>query len=73
MNGEIGAVRGIRYSEPWTSFSKRVRHLETIRKHAQSHAIAQADKAFTVSIYHPPSLEERSQMMQRRHMWRIAP
>ncbi|CEL00933.1 Putative Cation transport ATPase [Aspergillus calidoustus] len=36
------------------------------------HAIAQVDKAFTVSIYHSPSLEERSQMMQRRHMWRIA-
>jgi cation transport ATPase len=36
------------------------------------HAIAQVDKAFKVSIYHPPSLEERSQVMQRRHMWRIA-
>lgn len=36
------------------------------------HAIVQVDKAFTVSIYHPPSLEERSQMMQRRHMRHIA-
>ncbi|CEL10668.1 hypothetical protein ASPCAL13784 [Aspergillus calidoustus] len=36
------------------------------------HAIAQVDKAFRVSMYHLPSLEERSHMMQRRHMWRIA-
>ncbi|KAJ0414300.1 hypothetical protein BJY00DRAFT_305678 [Aspergillus carlsbadensis] len=36
------------------------------------HAIAQVDRAFSVSIYHPPSLEERSQMMQYRHMWRLA-
>ncbi|CRG88249.1 hypothetical protein PISL3812_05277 [Talaromyces islandicus] len=34
--------------------------------------IADIDKAFTVSVYHPPSLEERSQAMHRRHQWQIA-
>ncbi|KAJ5335841.1 E1-E2 ATPase-domain-containing protein [Penicillium brevicompactum] len=34
--------------------------------------IANVDKAFTVSIYHPPTLEERSQAMHRRHQWSIA-
>lgn len=34
--------------------------------------IADVDKSFTVSIYHPPSLEERSQAMHRRHQWQIA-
>lgn len=34
--------------------------------------IADVDKAFTVSIYHPPSLEERSQAMHRRQQWQIA-
>ncbi|CAP83035.1 putative copper-transporting ATPase [Penicillium chrysogenum] len=34
--------------------------------------IADIDKAFTVSVYHPPSLEERSQAMHRRHQWHIA-
>ncbi|KAJ6119111.1 hypothetical protein N7471_013062 [Penicillium samsonianum] len=35
-------------------------------------AIADVDKAFTVSVYHPPTLEERSQAMHRRHQWSIA-
>ncbi|KAL2869022.1 E1-E2 ATPase-domain-containing protein [Aspergillus lucknowensis] len=34
--------------------------------------IANIDNAFTVSVYHPPSLEERSQAMHRRHQWQIA-
>ncbi|KAL5360399.1 E1-E2 ATPase-domain-containing protein [Aspergillus floccosus] len=35
-------------------------------------AIADVDEAFTVSIYHPPTLEERSMAMHRRHLWRIS-
>ncbi|KAK6826540.1 hypothetical protein RU639_005453 [Aspergillus parasiticus] len=42
----------------------------TIRHIIQT--IADVDKSFTVSIYHPPSLEERSQAMHRRHQWQIA-
>lgn len=34
--------------------------------------IADVDKAFAVSIYHPPTLEERSQAMHRRQQWQIA-
>ncbi|KAJ5343455.1 hypothetical protein N7541_008004 [Penicillium brevicompactum] len=34
--------------------------------------IADIDNGFTVSVYHPPSLEERSQAMHRRHQWQIA-
>ncbi|KAH7030556.1 E1-E2 ATPase-domain-containing protein [Microdochium trichocladiopsis] len=34
--------------------------------------IAQIDEAFNVSIYHPPTLEERSQKMHHRQQWRIA-
>ncbi|KAJ5085342.1 hypothetical protein N7532_010113 [Penicillium argentinense] len=34
--------------------------------------IADVDKAFTVSVYHPPTLEERSQAMHRRNQWSIA-
>lgn len=34
--------------------------------------IANIDNAFTVSVYHPPSLEERSQAMHRRHQWQIS-
>ncbi|KAE8372488.1 E1-E2 ATPase-domain-containing protein [Aspergillus bertholletiae] len=34
--------------------------------------IANVDRSFTVSVYHPPSLEERSQAIHRRHQWQIA-
>lgn len=34
--------------------------------------ISDIDKAFTVSIYHPPTLEERSHAMHRRQQWQIA-
>lgn len=34
--------------------------------------IADVDKAFMVSIYHPPTLEERSHAMHRRQQWQIA-
>lgn len=34
--------------------------------------VADVDKAFTVSVYHPPTLEERSWAMHRRHQWSIA-
>lgn len=34
-------------------------------------SIAEVDKAFKVSVYHPPSLEERSQAMHRRQQWQI--
>lgn len=35
-------------------------------------AIAEVDAEFTVSVYRPPSLEERSQDMRRQHQWQIA-
>lgn len=35
-------------------------------------AIADVDRAFGVSVYRPPSLEERSQAMHRRQQWQIA-
>ncbi|KAF9883617.1 hypothetical protein FE257_003124 [Aspergillus nanangensis] len=34
-------------------------------------AIADVDQAFNVSLYHPPSLEERSHAMHRRQQWEI--
>ncbi|RJE24652.1 P-type ATPase [Aspergillus sclerotialis] len=34
--------------------------------------ISDVDPAFTVSVYHPPSLEERSHAMHRRNQWQIA-
>lgn len=34
--------------------------------------IADVDEAFTVFIYHPPTLEERSHAMHRRQQWQIA-
>lgn len=34
--------------------------------------ISDIDPAFTASVYHPPTLEERSQAMNRRHQWQIA-
>lgn len=34
--------------------------------------ISEVDKAFTMSIYHPPTLEERSHAMHRRQQWQIA-
>ena len=34
--------------------------------------VAKVDKNFEASIYHPPSLEERSQAMHRRQQWQIA-
>ncbi|KAJ5111860.1 hypothetical protein NUU61_001490 [Penicillium alfredii] len=33
--------------------------------------ITDIDKAFAVSVYRPPSLEERSQAMHRRYQWQI--
>lgn len=34
--------------------------------------ISDVDPAFAVSVYHPPTLEERSHAMHRRHQWQIA-
>ncbi|GLA78619.1 hypothetical protein CBS63078_9191 [Aspergillus niger] len=34
--------------------------------------ISDVDPTFTVSIYHPPTLEERSHAMHRRNQWQIA-
>jgi copper ion binding protein len=42
----------------------------TIRDFVQ--AINRSDEALTASVYHPPSLEERSRRLQRKEMRRIA-
>ncbi|KXL41580.1 hypothetical protein M433DRAFT_720 [Acidomyces richmondensis BFW] len=53
----------------------KIRYLPEIPKRTIRNilrTIADVDKAFTVSVYHPPTLEERSQAMHRRHQWSIA-
>ncbi|KAJ6105300.1 hypothetical protein N7523_010110 [Penicillium sp. IBT 18751x] len=53
----------------------KVRYLPDIPNRTVRHimrTISDVDPAFTVSIYHPPSLEERSHAMHRRHQWQIA-
>ncbi|CAG7990750.1 unnamed protein product [Penicillium salamii] len=53
----------------------KVRYLPEVPTRTIRHimqTIGNVDKNFTVSVYHPPTLEERSQAMHRRHQWQIA-
>lgn len=53
----------------------KVSYLPEIPKRTIRHimrTISDVDPAFIVSVYHPPSLEERSHAMHRRNQWQIA-
>ena len=52
----------------------KIRYVPKIQKRSICDILRTAtdvDKAFTVSVYHPPTLEERSRAMHRRHQWSI--
>lgn len=53
----------------------KVRYLPEVPNRTIRHimrTITGVDTAFTTSVYRPPTLEERSQAMHRRHQWQIA-